>query len=73
MPDCNQHICSSDKEAEMIKAALSGKGGGAAIKSREAAVLNNQTPLNAVILGRVSWPLLHRMALAYPEKASGLE
>ncbi len=30
-------------------------------------VLTNNKPLNAVSLGRVSWPLLHRMSLMYPE------
>ena len=31
-------------------------------------MLSNNRPLNAVVLGRVTWPLLHRMSLMYPEK-----
>ena len=40
------------------------------LKSRQSQVLSNDKPLNAVVLGRVTWPLLHRMSLMYPQTPS---
>ena len=78
-PECSQEICAGDKEENMIREAMNKKaqGGGAMMsyqmKSRKNQVLTNNKPLNAVILGRVTWPLLHRMSLAYPEKPTDIE
>ena len=40
------------------------------IKSRNYQLLSYDKPLNSVILGRLSWPLLHSMSLAYPNNPS---
>ena len=74
---CSEQICAGDKEESMIKEALEKKrsqgGPGVNIKSRSSQLLQNQSPLNAVILGRVTWPLLHRMSLMYPDSPSDSE
>ena len=52
---------------------MKNKTPGAVLKSRSNQILQNTTPLNAVILGRVTWPLLHRMTLAYPDQPTSQE
>ena len=72
---CSELICAGDKEENMIKEALAKRNSGPVkqLKSRTNQIVTNDKPLNAVILGRVTWPLLHKMALCYPEKATSTE
>jgi len=57
--DCSEFICSSDKDEKMMKEALSYRGGSLSSEY--------EGPLNAVLLGRATWPLLHKMSLSYPD------
>ena len=65
--DCSEEICAGDKEENMIREAMKKGQTGIVQKSRSTQILQNSKPLNAVILGRVTWPLLHRMSLSYPD------
>ena len=78
--DCQEEICAPDKEEQMMKEAMEKRASGPRLDadvesivkpmllgSRRRQVLSNDKPLNAVILGRVTWPLLHRMTLMYPQ------
>ena len=52
---------------------MKNKTPGVVLKSRTNQILQNNRPLNASILGRVTWPMLHRMTLAYPDIPTDLE
>ena len=61
--DCNEHICSNDKEEKQLKEIFSKP-----LASSSSSRGSVEKPLNAGELGRSTWPLLHRMTLSYPEQ-----
>ena len=65
--DCNEYICSNDKDEKQIQEVLGKSVTYSSGKSPTQAVLGDK-PLNAGELGKSAWPLLHRMTLSYPEE-----
>lgn len=64
--DCNEHICSNDKDEKQLKEVLSKS----ASSPSGVSLLHSEfreRPLNAIDLGKSTWPLLHRFTLGYPE------
>lgn len=57
--DCTEHICSNTKETPKIV-----RGN---VEFAESRLPNSKGPLNAIELGRATWPILHRMTLSYPK------
>lgn len=64
--DCNEYICSNDKDEKQIKEVLN-----RSVQSSSSATYQHsefrERPLNAIDLGRSTWPILHRFTLGYPE------
>jgi len=61
---CSEYICSNDKDQKMIQEAL------AQGRRPPRDTQMPEGPLNAIWLGRVSWGVLHKMALRYPASPS---
>ncbi|TNV71919.1 hypothetical protein FGO68_gene7882 [Halteria grandinella] len=68
--DCDEYICSNDKEEQQLKeifnkpSGLQGNSGG----PTQIQSIMKEKPLNAIELGRSTWPLLHRLSLSYPQQ-----
>ncbi len=63
--DCNEYICSNEKDEKQLKQVMSRQIGN--LHNEEwYAELFKERPLNAIDLGRSTWPLLHKFTLKYP-------
>ena len=63
--DCQEHICSNTKEIPKI---VMGN-----VTFAESRLPGSTSPLNAVELGRATWPILHRMTLSYPKNPTDVQ
>ncbi|CAI2383298.1 unnamed protein product [Moneuplotes crassus] len=66
--DCQEFICSNDDEALMEMINSKAKGGAKLSKEDPRLKFQYKGPLNGILLGRHTWPLLHSLTLRYPNK-----
>ena len=77
--DCSEEICANEdpaKAAQEMNKNMQNAMSSPTIRSAPSSanqILKNKSPLNAVLLGRVTWPLLHRLSLLYPDDPSDQE
>lgn len=65
--DCNDYICSNDKEEKQLQEIFSKPHAVSTNTKSPAQSIMQEKPLNAIELGRSTWPILHRMSLSYPD------
>ncbi len=70
--DCNDYICSNDKDEKQLQEVMSMHSSGSSGPSPQQSVMKEK-PLNAIELGRSTWPILHRLTLSYPEQPTDLD
>ena len=68
--DCDEYICSNDKDEQQLKEIFSKSSVGGPSGPTPQQSIMKEKPLNVVDLGRSTWPLLHRMTLSYPKNPS---
>ncbi len=64
--DCNEYICSNDKDEKQMKEVMNRPLGESSKGSLSHSEFKER-PLNAIDLGRSTWPILHRFTLGYPD------
>ena len=70
MTDCQEHICSDDKDQKAMEAVMSQSGVRAGPTQPTTKLPRAEGPINRVQLGQATWPILHRLSLSYPDEPS---